>query len=172
MKIQLVSAVLAGALLTAPALAQQNPQPQAPAATTKADKPSDKRHHRFHRHKSNISPEGREILKEAMKGQHDADDRQKLREARERVSTLLAADKLDVPALRAAMQAERQLVNTRHAQRQEALLGVLPKLSAADRKAFAAEARAGGDFVRHRMKRKEGERTPRPTPAPQPAPAK
>ena len=84
-----------------------------------------------------MSGEGRVTLREAMTPRLTPQDREAVRAARQRVLTLLAADKLDVSAVRRAQAAERELVVKQHERQQEAMLAAYQKLSAADRKAFA-----------------------------------
>ena len=86
----------------------------------------------------NVSPEGRKILAEAMRS--GGGDRAAIRAARDRINTLVGADKLDVAGLKRAMNDERQLVDAQHVQRQQAMLAAVQKLSTEDRKAFAADA--------------------------------
>lgn len=150
MKSHLIIAAISGALLSTPLLAQTAPA-TAPAAEAGDKAAHPKRDLHRARAKSNVSAEGRTILREVMKDQHRPENRQKLKDARERISTILAADKLDVAALRQAMAAERQLVISQHQQRQEALIAAAQKLTPADRKAFAAEAHTGRQHMKRRM---------------------
>lgn len=89
-----------------------------------------------------VSPEGRALLLDAMRANQEA-DRLALAKARDEVNRLVGADRLDVAAVRRAMAQERRLVSEQQERRQEAIIGVLPKLSAADRKAFAEDAMRG-----------------------------
>lgn len=84
-----------------------------------------------------MSAEGRATLREAMRPQQTPQDREAVRSARQRVLGLIAADKLDVSAVRRAQAAERDLVIKQHERQQDAMLAAYQKLSAADRKAFA-----------------------------------
>ncbi len=90
-----------------------------------------------------VSPEGRAILRQAMREQASPDDRQKLRDARDRVAAILVTERLDPATLKRAMDAERQLVEAQQVRRQSAMLAAFQKLSWADRKAFAEDARRG-----------------------------
>lgn len=83
-----------------------------------------------------MSPEGRQILREAMKPQQNQQHREAVRAARQRVLGLIAAERLDVGAVRRAQAAERELVLRQHERQQEAMLAAYQKLSAADRRAF------------------------------------
>ena len=87
---------------------------------------------------SSVSPEGRKILAEAMRG--PAENNAAIRTARDKVNSVVGADKLDVNALKRAMDEERRLVDAQHARRQQALLAAIQKLAPEDRKAFAADA--------------------------------
>ncbi|MDO9488910.1 MAG: periplasmic heavy metal sensor [Sphingomonadaceae bacterium] len=84
-----------------------------------------------------MSAEGRATLREAMKPRQSAEDRAAVRAARQRVLTLIAAERLDVAAVRRAQAAERDLVVKQHERQQDAMLAAYQKLSVADRKAFA-----------------------------------
>lgn len=97
----------------------------------------------------NVSPEGRAMLLDAMRTNQEA-DRLALSRARDEINRLIAAERLDVAAVRRAMAEERKLVSEQQARRQEAMLGVLPKLSQADRKAFAQDAMRGRENVNAR----------------------
>ncbi|MFC3714160.1 periplasmic heavy metal sensor [Sphingoaurantiacus capsulatus] len=88
-----------------------------------------------------MSPEGRAILREAMKPQVTPQDREAVKAARKKVLGLIAADRLDVSAVRSAQAAERDLVVKQHERQQAAMLAAYQKLSAADRKAFAGGMR-------------------------------
>ncbi len=141
----------AAALIAAPAIAQTAPAQTSPSATpqaqneTQAQQPRMKRmeagrmKHRRGPMFENVSAEGREILFAAMRkdmGEHRAE----MRAARDRINSLVGAEKLDVAALKKAMDAERKLVDAHHARRQTAMLEAFQKLSPADRKAFAEDA--------------------------------
>ena len=130
---------LTAALLALPVAAHAQRPDQRPAAE----------HNRRPPMFANVSPEGRKLLSEAMRA-NNQEHRRALRDARNQVNELVAADRLDVPALRQAMEAERRLVDASHARRQAALLAALQKLSVEDRKAFAAEATRGRASVEAR----------------------
>jgi|GEM_PF-2307839 len=83
-----------------------------------------------------MSPEGRRILAEAMRPQRSPQDREAVKAARERVLGLIAAERLDVAAVRRAQAAERELVVRQHERQQAAMLEAYQKLSLADRRAF------------------------------------
>ncbi|TPE59812.1 hypothetical protein FJQ54_12850 [Sandaracinobacter neustonicus] len=157
------------ALMAAPALAQTAPPPLAapPAAAAEGRlklRPMRIQHAPLF---GNVSPEGRAILLESMKA--DQSDRPALKAARDRINTLVGADKLDVPALKRAMEDERKLVDAQHVKRQSALLAAFQKLSPADRKAFADDARKGRDRVEARVIRWREGNPPPGSPPPPPA---
>lgn len=144
------TALLAAAaiLLSGPALAQ-NPPPPPGAASPKAwgeagprGPRGEMRQMRAQRF-ANISPEGRQILAEAMRAESRAEDRQRMAAARDRIHALVAAERLDVAALRRAMEEERRLVDQMHAARQARMLAAFQKMSPEDRKAFAENATRG-----------------------------
>jgi Spy/CpxP family protein refolding chaperone len=139
------------ALLSAPALAQTPPPPHGGPGG-----PGMQGGRMAERAFPSLSPEGRKIMTDAMRETRGEADRAELRAARDRVGTVLSADRLDVNALRQAMDAERKLVDTQQQRRQEAMIAAFQKLSAADRKAFVADAKAGADRMRARMVRRGG----------------
>jgi Spy/CpxP family protein refolding chaperone len=147
-----IATIALGLLMAAPALAQTPPPPPpgAPDAPQRAWHRGDRGPMRMFQ---SLSPEGRQIMMEAMKGAREDWNRDDLRQARDKVATILSADKLDVPALRNAMDAERRIVDAQHKARQDAMLGAFQKLSAADRKAFVADAKAGRDRIAKRVGR-------------------
>ena len=108
----------------------------------------------------NVSPEGRAILRQAMREQAAAGDRPKLRAARDKVAAILSAETLDARALKQAMDAERKLVDAQQARRQAGMLSALQKLSFADRKAFVEDAARGRDRLQ-RMVQHDGDSGPR-----------
>jgi Spy/CpxP family protein refolding chaperone len=159
------------AMLAMPVLAQAAP----PAPPTTAEAGNERmRVVRMHRKDmwANVSPEGRAILRETLRG--DPKDREATRAARDRINTLVGAEKLDVTALRRAMEDERRLVDSQHAKRQASMLAAIQKLTPADRKAFAEDARRARADVEARTatwrKRAEGGREVRDVPAPVPVP--
>lgn len=162
------------ALMAAPALAQ-TAAPPAPAAGAMTPALKAERMRAMHAQRphmlGNLSPEGRKILSEAMHGTQE--DRAAVKAARDRISALVGADRLDVPALKRAMDDERRLVDGQHAKRQQAMLAAVQKLSIEDRKAFAADASKARADVEKRTaqwrkwaeeRRKGGEPVPPPPP--------
>jgi len=140
-----ILAIALASLLAGPTLAQAPPPP--PHAGME-------RHGRMF---GSVSPEGRQILTQAMREQADQAERQKLKATRDRIGTILEAEKLDSAALKRAMDEERALVSAQHARRQTAMLAAFQKLTPADRKAFVADARRGRDRVERRMGGPRGE---------------
>ena len=100
-----------------------------------------------------MSAEGRATLRAAMKPQQTPQDREAVRTARQRVLNLLAAERLDVAAVRRAQAAERELVLKQHERQQEAMLAAYQKLSLADRKAFAGGMRDREERMLESLKR-------------------
>lgn len=144
-----MTALALAALIAAPALAQTPPPPPPGGPGMHGSRMAERAF-------PSLSPEGRKIMMDAMRETRAETDRTELRAARERVGTVLSADRLDVNALRQAMDAERKLVDAQQQRRQEAMIGAFQKLSAADRKAFVADAKAGADRMRARMLRRDG----------------
>ncbi len=101
-----------------------------------------------------MSPAGRQIMAEAMRG-NPADritEREAVSAARDRMLTLLENERLDVAALRRAMDDERTAAETTHQRRQAQMLAALQRLSLADRKAFVANARAAKNRMDDRLR--------------------
>jgi Spy/CpxP family protein refolding chaperone len=144
-----LSLLALAALLSAPALAQTPPPPPPGGPGMHGGRMAERAF-------PSLSPEGRKIMMDAMRETRSETDRTDVRAARDRVGTVLSADKLDVTALRQAMDAERKLVDAQQQRRQEAMIGAFQKLSAADRKAFVADAKAGADRMRARIRRDGG----------------
>ncbi|WP_419813833.1 hypothetical protein [Glacieibacterium sp.] len=76
-------------------------------------------------------------------------DRDQVHAARDRILTLLSANRLDVVALRRAMDEERQSASQIKLRHQAAMLAAFQRLSLTDRRAFVADARN----MRERMER-------------------
>lgn len=95
-----------------------------------------------------MSEAGREVMREAMRDRSERRaDRDAVRAARDRMLTLLDAERLDAGALRRAMDEEREIANASRERKQAQLLAGFAKLSVADRRAFVASSRA----MRERM---------------------
>ncbi|MBS3960608.1 MAG: hypothetical protein KGZ61_02055 [Sandarakinorhabdus sp.] len=159
---KMMALALAG--LTAAPLMAQTPQMPPPAPETAAQKAYEGNRHDRTMHGlrglQSMTPEGRQIMRDAMRKGHDPAQRAAIQEARNRVMTIVSADRLDVGALRSAMEAERRLADQRHARRQANMVEAFQKLSAEDRRAFVADARAGRDQMKQRMERRSMERAP------------
>jgi hypothetical protein len=103
---------------------------------------------------SGLSPDGQKIMREAMKPQRPTEAEQSaVRAARERTLNLIAADRLDVSAIRKAQADERAAAMAQHARQQDAMLAAYQKLSAADRKAFVDGMRGNQDRMRDALKK-------------------
>jgi Spy/CpxP family protein refolding chaperone len=100
---------------------------------------------------ASLSPAGQQIMRDAMRPDDRKADHTAMKASRDQVLTLLDADKLDVAALKRAMDAERATAEAMHTKRQAAMLAAFQKLSVADRKAFVADARAMRDRMDARM---------------------
>ncbi len=136
--------LLAGA---APVLAQTAPPP--PPHGMMAGKADG---HHGKRMFSTLSEAGRQTMREAMRsGSDKRAEREQVRAARDRMLAALDADKLDMAALRKAMDDERAASNASHESRKAAMLAAFSKLSTADRKAFVAEARSMRDRMADRV---------------------
>lgn len=103
-----------------------------------------------------VSPQGQKILRDARRASADPASWGQIRAARDKVQALLAADRLDVPALKKAMEEESRIVEAGHARRRAGMLEAFQKLSAADRKAFAANASAARDKMEQRLRARGG----------------
>jgi uncharacterized membrane protein len=156
-----VALLLAGA---APAFAQASPMT---AQGAMADKDQSSVHHNKHRgwggrdgvgHErgrafASLSPEGRTIMRDAMRGGSDRKgDHEAVMAARDRMLTVLNADRLDTAALKAAMADERNIVNASRERTEARMLAGFSKLSVADRKAFVTDARALRQRMQERVK--------------------
>ncbi len=172
--------ILMAALVAAPALAQTAPTP--PAAPAAPQPPRVMTYElRGGPHQisgprrgawAQISPEGRDTLREALSPDR-AVDRAAVRVARDRVNEIMSADRLDVAALRRAMDEENRLVDAMRDKRRAATLEAVQKLSVADRKAFAQRAQMGRDRMERRVRvyrvREGAPLAPTPTPPATPA---
>jgi uncharacterized membrane protein len=103
-----------------------------------------------------LSEEGRATMREAMRAGSRQTERAEIKVARDRMLTLLEADKLDTAALKRAMDEERRISAASHEARQAAMLAAYTKLSVADRKAYVTEARELQDKMQARMRGRMG----------------
>ena len=146
----MILALLAGA---APVAAQTPPPPPPGATDAKVRRGGPSADLLF----AGVSEPGRAVLREAMpQARPDKADQQRIRTVRMRVLDLLAADKLDVAALRRAQAEERAIVAQMTDATQERMLAAVQKLSVADRKAFAANMRRIDDRVRDHLQKARG----------------
>ena len=108
---------------------------------------------------ASMSEAGRKTMMEAMRAGGDRrDEMQQVKAARDRMLTLLEADKLDSAALKRALDDERNAANANRERHQAAMLAAFGKLSAADRKAFVVDARAMKSRMESRMQHRRGKR--------------
>lgn len=98
-----------------------------------------------------MSNAGRMAMRMAMQDADPRADRAATMAARDRMLAILDAERLDVPALRRAMDDERESANAAKARHQTAMITGLQTLSLADRRAFVANARAMRARVEERM---------------------
>ncbi|GGE12071.1 hypothetical protein GCM10011529_18010 [Polymorphobacter glacialis] len=128
---------------------------------------------RGHKRFASMSEAGRIVMREAMQaGGERAADREAIKAARDRMLTLLEADRLDTGALKRAMDEERKVASAGRERHQASMLAGFTKLSVADRKAFVADSRAMKTRMEGRMKDWRGKGGPgdrRGPPAPAPA---
>ena len=157
------AALLLGAVTALPAAAQMPPPPPPPPGAPMMAGPGARGGQMF----PSMSPAGRTIMWEAMRGDDKKSDREAVKAARDKVLTVLDAPTLDVAALKRAMDEERALVDVQQAERQAAMLAAFQKLTPADRKAFVTDARAMRDRMGAQMQQKRGgwgQTPPPPTP--------
>ncbi len=105
-----------------------------------------------------MSEAGRASMMEAMKAGADKGSHEQVKAARERMLAVLDTDRLDMGALKRAMDDERMTANANRERVQAAMLGGFAKLSVADRKAFVADARAMKSRMEERMGAWRGKR--------------
>ena len=154
MKPLFVAALL---LATAPVLAQTAPAPPAPPAAP---------HHPMGAHGGgpggyghmgarafpSMSEAGRATIREAMASGGDrAEERARVRAARDKMMAVLEADRLDQAALKRAMDEERMAAMASRERRQAAMLAAFAKLSPEDRKAFVTDSRAMKERMEQRV---------------------
>lgn len=118
-----------------------------------------------------LSEAGRTMMMEAMRAGGDRrTERQSVAAARDRMLTLLEADRLDTAALKQALDDERNAANASRERHQAAMLAGFTKLSVADRKAFVADARAMKTRMAARMQGWRGRHGHMPDDASPPSP--
>ncbi|WP_439533099.1 periplasmic heavy metal sensor [Polymorphobacter sp.] len=159
---KLMRAATFGLLIVASPVLAQTPPPAATTASPEAGKAQGQMRGKMGgRMFSSLSEAGRATMREAMQASRQGNDRTAVKAARDRMLTLLEADRLDTAALKRAMDEERTLAATSHERRQTAMLNAFTKLSVADRKAFVTEARQLRDKMQDRMQGERGERLKR-----------
>jgi Spy/CpxP family protein refolding chaperone len=172
---------VAALLLAGPALAQMPPPPPGMPAPPPGGEMRGGPHGRMMgmRMFPSMSEAGRATIREAMMAGDDrAASRQKVEAAREKLLTALAADRLDIAAVKRAMEEERAVAEASRTAKQAAMLAAFQKLSPEDRKAFAADSRAMKARMEQRMdswrdrwqqrRGKAGDMPPPPPPPPRP----
>jgi hypothetical protein len=102
---------------------------------------------------ADMSPQGMALVREAMRHENIPANAEEVRKARARVLDLLAAEKLDVEAIRKAQAAERAVAIREHALAQEKLLKAYQQLSVADRRAFVDGMRMQEERMLRHMER-------------------
>lgn len=181
--------IASAALLATPVMAQSAAAPATPATAAtpavqgsqtapKADaghkrghmmRPGSRRGMDHRRPFAGMSAEGRATLMTAMRSSRD--DGAAVNAARDKVSKVLAADKLDAKALKAAMDEERSAVDAQHVRQQQRMLAAIEKLSVEDRKAFAAATQKARTEMRARTEQWRARASSRSAPTAPAAPA-
>lgn len=168
---------VAALLLATPAIAQMPPPPPGPPPMAGEMRGG---HDRMmgQRMFPSMSEAGRTIIRDAMMtGDDRSASRAKVEAAREKLLTALAADRLDIAAVKRAMDEERAVAETSRDAKQAAMLAAFQKLSPEDRKAFAADSRAMKQRMGKRMadwrerwkgRGRDGKRGDMPPPPPRP----
>jgi len=105
-----------------------------------------------------LSDAGRRTMHITMRSADGKADRLAVDSARDRMLTVLDAERLDPEALRRAMEDERAAAMAAKSRQQAAMIAGFQQLSLADRRAFVTEARAMRDEVKARL---AGARRPR-----------
>jgi Spy/CpxP family protein refolding chaperone len=169
---------VAALLMAVPALAQTPPPPGAPAPHAMGEMRGKPGAHMGHRMFPSMSEAGRAIVREAMMAGDDRSaSRQKMAAVRDKMMTVLAADRLDLAAVKRVMEEERALADASRTAKQAAMLAAVQKLSTEDRKAFVADSRAMKERMGKRManwrerwqqRGHHGKRGDMPTPPPPP----
>lgn len=156
-----IAAALLSVAAALPVAAQTSPSPPAPPSPPAIRAPMPPMPPMGGMRFGSMSEAGRKAMHAAMHGDGAADrtEHERVRAARDRMLAALDADRLDVAALKRAMDDEREAANAMKARRQTALAAALQSLSAADRKAFVADARGLRDRIHRRVDRHVMRRT-------------
>ncbi len=150
-KFSLRAALLGAVLIAAAPVLAQTPPPPAPGAAMRAGPDAGGRWGNGMRGKHgmggprafpSMSEAGRKTMWDAMRGEDRKAEHANVKAARDRMLTILEADRLDTGALRRAMDDERNAANASRERHQAAMLAAFGKLSVADRKAFVTDSRA------------------------------
>ena len=94
---------------------------------------------------------GKAIMRTAMRDADPRTDRAATDAARDRMLTVLDADRLDPGALKRAMDDEREAASVAKARHQSAMIAGFQQLSLADRRAFVVNARAVRNVMKDRI---------------------
>lgn len=107
-----------------------------------------------------MSEAGQATMRAAMRDgfEERRAERAKIKAARDKMLAVVEADRLDMAALKRAMDEERAIAAESHVRRQDAMLAGLSKLSVEDRKAFVADARDSRERVSERMRERRPKR--------------
>ncbi len=124
------------ALLIAAPVAAQMPAPGEPEAV------APRGHGMGNPMFAGMSEAGRLTMRSAMHGEERQAEHAAVAAARDRMLAALDAERLDVGAVRRAMDDERDAANAAKVRHQAALLTAFQQLSVADRRAFVANTRA------------------------------
>lgn len=157
MKISAPAGAMIALLLAAAAPAVAQMPPPSPGADAMSGRHGGRMHGRdmF----ASMSEAGRKTMMEAMRSGGDRRaERAEVKAARDRMLTLLEADRLDNAGLKRALDDERNAANANRERHQAAMLAGFTKLSVADRKAFVADARAMRARMEARMQGWRGKR--------------
>jgi len=161
MTTKLMRAAALGLLIAASPVLAQTPPQATDAPMMKRDGAGPHGSRMGGRMFASLSEAGRATMMEAMKASDFRGERTQVRAARDKMLTVLEADKLDMAALKKAMEEERSISAASHERRQAAMLTGFSKLSAEDRKAFVADARQMREKMQERMRGQMGERMKR-----------
>lgn len=108
-----------------------------------------------------MSEAGQAIIRDALRAAADRKaEHEAVKAARDKMLTILDADKLDNAALKRAMDEERAAANTGRERAQAAMVDAFNKLTVADRKAFVNETRVMKARMEQRLKQWRDRRGP------------
>lgn len=98
-----------------------------------------------------MTDSGKAVMHAALRDADPRTDRAASETARDRMLTVLDADRLDTNALKRAMDDEREAASVAKVRHQAAMIAGFQQLSLADRSAFVVNARAVRNVMRDRM---------------------